>query len=256
MRYTSPAARIAGLILLVAAPAYGQENTEAAARAIIERAVKAHGGPERLGRARADKVKLRGSLSVPGKDGPMAMPFTAETTVQLPSQFKNVVQVGTDPKHVLVQVLDGEKAYVVIDEQTQKVEPSALNEMRETLYLDRAVRLMPLLNDRNFNLSTLGEGKVNGAAALVVRVTSRGHKEIRLSFDKESALLIKTEHVLDDAAGKEVKQEEYYSDFVDAGGYRRPRKMAAFRDGKKMMEAELVEVKYFDRIPAEEFIRP
>jgi hypothetical protein len=247
----------AAALLAPAGPAAAQETP----RATIERAIQAHGGAERLSLVRADKVKLKGTLIAAGK----ATPFTAETTVQLPAQYKSVIELSVDGrKRTLVHLLNGDKVLVTIDGQPQKVAPAALAELRETLQLDQAVRLVPLLRDRNFNLAPLGESKVNGRAVVGVKVTSRGRKELRMYFDKGTGLLIKTEHALDapgerrpaGAPGKEVRQEEYYSAFKDLDGFRRPTKMVVLRDGRKLMEAELVGVKYFSKIDDAEFERP
>src|SRR5262245_24440883 len=96
---------LAGGLLFVGASARGQES----AKAIVERAIKAHGGEERLSRHRADKVRLKGTLVL----GAREVPFTGETTVQLPAQFKNVMQLTLNDKPtMLVQILNGENAYV------------------------------------------------------------------------------------------------------------------------------------------------
>ena len=41
-----------------------------------------------------------------------------------------------------------------------------------------------------------------------------------------------------------------YGDFRDMEGFLRPMKIAVFRNGKKVMEAEVVEVKYLDKADA------
>ena len=215
--------------------------------------MRAHGGLERLTRIRADQIQVKGSLFVEGKE----TPFIGETLVQLPGQFKNVIQLTTPKGRVmLVQILNGDKALVTIDGQPQKIEPAALAEMRETFQLNRAVRLVPLLTDRTYSLALLGEVKVNDRPALGVRVTAKGRRELRLFFDKETGLLAKTEHTLDGPDGKEALQEVYYGDFRDLEGYKRPVKLVAFRDGKKVMEAELTGVKYHDKIDDAEFTKP
>jgi hypothetical protein len=93
-----------------------------------------------------------------------------------------------------------------------------------------------------------------------VKATAGGRggdwRELYLYFDRATGLLLKTEHFLDGSGGKKVRQEAYYSDFRDAGGYRRPGKVAAFRDGTKVMEAELVEAKHFERLSPLEFLHP
>jgi negative regulator of sigma E activity len=246
MRNLLPA--LAGL-LLAAAAATAQET----ARDVLERAVKAHGGADVLTRHRADKVKLKGVLVYGAKE----VAFTAETTVQLPGQFKNVLQLTIENRSVtLVQVLNGDAAHVTLDGQPQKIESGALVEMRETMHLARVVRLVPLLSDRGFELSLLPEAKVADRPVAVVLVRAKDRKEVRMYFDRETGLLVKTEHALAGAAGKEVRQEEYYADFRDLAGYKRPVKMTAYRDGKKVVEAELTEVKYFERLDDGEFAKP
>jgi len=224
------------------------------ARAIIERAAKAHGGLEKLARIRADRIEVKGNLYVEDKP----TPFTGVTMVQLPGQYKHAIQVMTPNGIVsMVQILNGDKALVTIDGQPQRmITPSALAEMRETFQLNRAVRLAPLLTDRGYDLTLLPEVKINDRPALGVGVTARGRKELRLYFDKEMGLLVKTEHTFDASEGKTVRQEVYYGDFRDLGGYKRPLKLAAFREGKKVMDVELTDVKYFDKIDDAEFTKP
>jgi hypothetical protein len=236
-------------LLFTSAAARAQDTP----RALIERAIKAHGGEEKLRRLRADKVKVKGVLVVGSREAP----FTGETSVQLPSQFKNVLQITVDNRTFsLVQVLNGEQAHIVVDGQPQKLEPAALAEMRETLHLDRAIRLVPLLTDRLFDLTVLPETKVQGKPVQGIRVTAKGRKELRMYFDRATSLLVKTEHHVGDKTGKEVRQEEYYSNFRELGGYLRPVKVVAFRAGTKVMEAVVTEVKYYERMDDAEFAKP
>jgi hypothetical protein len=222
-------------------------------RLILERAIKAHGGEERLARIRSDRVKLKGTLLVDGRD----MAFVGETLVQLPSQFKNVVQLDDGKrKYLVVQIVNGDQAWVTLDSQPQKLTANALAEMRETLYLERAIRLVPLLKDKTFELEAAGEAKVKDRTCSVVKVSAKGHSDLRLYFDKETGLLVKTEHSLTGGDSKEVKQEELYADFKEIQGYKRPFKVTAFRDGKKVMEAVLTDVKYLDKIDEREFAKP
>jgi hypothetical protein len=221
-------------------------------RAIIERAIKAHGGQERLEKLKADRVALKGTLFLLDKKGE----FTATTTVNMPAQFRNVMDLTLDGKKIaIVQIFNGDKAIVTIDGAAQKVTASALTEMRETLQLERAVRLTPLLKDKSFTLTALGESKVNDKPAIGVKVSAKNHREIKMFFDRDSGLLIKTEHTLEES-GKEVTQEEHYSDFKDSEGYTRPRKLVVFRAGKKLMEAELVDATYLDKVDETLFTKP
>lgn len=253
MRKPATPAGMAGMLLLLAAfPAPAQVTP----RAIIERAITAHGGMERLARVRAEKVRLQGKLIMPGKNGPLTASFAADQAVQFPGQFKYVAQLESDRKYTLVQILDGDKAYITVDRAPLTPEPVALARIRESLRLARVTQLVPLLNDPVYELSALGETKVNDRTALGVKVVVRGRKDIRLYFDQQTGLLTKTEHLLDDGNGKEVLQEEFYGDFKDFAGYRRWTKMITLRDGKKLMEAEVLEVKFFDKLDDSEFSKP
>jgi hypothetical protein len=230
----------------------GVASAQDTPRDMIQRAIKAHGGEDKLGRISCDKVKVQGVLHVGNDD----VPFSAETIVQLPGQFKNTVNVTiNDTKVVLVQILNGEKTTVTKDGQPQKVTDPMDREMHETMHLERAVRLVPLLTDKGFELTALEETKVNNQPAVGVKVAMKGHQDLRLYFDKETNLLVKTEHMHDDGkGGKEVKQEEFYGAFKDlGGGFKRPTRVTAYRDGKKIMDAQLLEVSYLEKIPESEF---
>jgi hypothetical protein len=253
MRKAVLPAGTAGLLLVLAArPAPAQETP----RSLIERAITAHGGSERLSRARAEKVRLQGTIIMPGKNAPLTATFTADQAVQLPGQFKYVAQVTTDQKHTIVQVLNGDKGFITIDSQPQKPEPAALARLRESLRLIRVTQLVPLLNDPVYELSALGETKVNDRVTFGVKVKVRGKKDIRLYFDHETGLLTKTEQVLEEGNGKEVLQEQFYGDFKEFAGYRRWTKTVVLRDGKKLLEAEVRDVKYFDKLDDSEFAIP
>ncbi len=239
---------LVGLVLL-AGPGLGQDTPQA----IVDRAIKAHGGLERLTRAQADRIKVKGSLYINTEP----VPFTGEIVVQLPSKQKQILVIqAKDRTHTLVQIYDGEQGYISVDDQPQKPDPSAVAEMRESMALARIVRLVPLLTDRSYQLSLLPEIKINGRPASGVKAEVKGRKPFLLYFDRETHFLVKTAHERDDGAGKVVRQEEFYSEFRDLSGFRRPIKMVVFRKGAKVMEAEMVEVKYFERINDSEFAKP
>ncbi len=123
-------------------------------------------------------------------------------------------------------------------------------------HLQEVMRLAPLLSDKRFRLTLQADEKVGDRAAAVVLVSALGRKDVRLFFDRTSSLLIKTEHVVGEGAGKELKQEVFYGDYRDVGGYVRPLKMAAYRDGKKILDAELTDIRYLDRVEDDFFEGP
>jgi hypothetical protein len=223
------------------------------ARAIVERAVKAHGGEERLSKLRASRVKVKGKVIV----GEMEVPFTAETTVQLPNKFRVVVQATVMNKtRTVTQVLNGDRGWISIDGQTREPSPAELTRMKDLMYVDGVVRLLPLLQGKGFELTLLKESRVNDRPVQGIRVSSKGFRDVNLFFDKDSGLLIKTERTVTNEQGRDVMEEEFHSEFRDVDGYKRPTKIVVFQDGKKITEGELIDVKNFDSLPESEFGKP
>jgi hypothetical protein len=231
--------------------ARAQDGSEA----VVARAVKAHGGEERLARARAERMTAQGTLY----QGDAAVPFSAETTFQPPRQFKNVLRVTLQGKPVaLTQVMNGEEAWVGIDGKVTKPDEAGLAQLKEAFHLDQVTRLAPLLKDRDrFKLTSVGETRVEGRPSFAVKVETKGLRDVRLYFDKESGLLVKAEHMVPGEMGKEVLEEQFYAEQKpDAAGAVRATKVVVLRDGKKRLEGKLTDVKYLDKVPDSEFAKP
>jgi hypothetical protein len=234
------------LVLLIPACAFAEEP-----RALLARAVAAHGGKERLAEARIERVRLRGSYHL----GRVATPFTNDLTFNLPDQFKSVVTM-TALGHVVVYVLDGVRASCTINGQPTPIPPDSLAGLRQTLALERAMRLVPLLTDTGVTLTALGEYTVEGTPVVGVGVRRDGQADLKLYFDKKTALLRAAEHQATGPDGKAVVQQARYADHRDLGGYIRPGRVTVYRDGKKAMEAEVVEARRLEAIDPAVFRDP
>lgn len=220
---------------------------------LIQRAVAAHGGYEKLAQARSERLRLRGTVWTTGKP----LPFTNELTLQLPAQYKSRLVVGAgDTAHTVVHFLDGERAGVVVDGRVQPAEGPHLDQLRQTLRLEKAMRLVPLLTEATFTLQPGQDFSYNGGVVTSVRVRGEDQRELVLYFDRETGRLVKSEHRLAGAAGKDVLQEAFYSDYRDVGGRPRAGRVVVQRDGKKVMEAELLDAQSVGPIDPAEFTRP
>ncbi len=241
---------VALVVLAVLVPAVGAQESP---RAVIERAIAAHGGQERLAQVRADRVRLRGVLYV----GPAGVTFSNEVTVQLPGHYRSVVEVRVGERtQTVVHVLSGDEASITLDGQAQTISATHRAQLKQTLELESAMRLVPLLSDPAYSLAHLGLFRLRDRDVVGIRVQGRGQRDLKLYFDRERGLLVKAEHLLDGAAGKDVRQEVYYSDYREAGGYLRPGRLAAYRDGKKVMEAELVDAVRLENVSPGTFQHP
>jgi acetyl esterase/lipase len=114
-----------------------------------------------------------------------------------------------------------------------------------------------LLHDNTCKLSVLDEIQIGARPAAGVRVVCPGERDVKLYFDKETGRLAKVERrFYDDAAKKELVQEEFFRDYQDIDGVPTAMKQLRRRDGKKTQEMTFSEVRYPERIDAAEFADP
>jgi hypothetical protein len=230
-------------------------TSDDAARGVVEKAVKAQGGADRVAKLRVMRIKAEGTMDL--APGQPAIPFVIEDWWQMPDQYKTTSSFELGGKKVSqTQALVGETGWIQSDGVTVDMPKEAVAEMREQKYAEDLDRLN-FLNDKGIDLTALGESKVVSRAAIGVLVKSNGHRDVKLWFDKENGLLVKREHrVIDGAAGKEVTQEVVFSDYRETDGVKHYRALTAYRDGKKVIEAKVGELEFFDKLDQKVFAKP
>jgi hypothetical protein len=184
-------------------------------RALIDKAIKAQGGLEKLGRSVASHRKSKGAFLTDG------FTFTGEVFSE-PGNRRRIALQGKikDRPASRLLVLDGKKGWISYDGATFDLDADFLNRIEKSIYADRVCGLVTLVKDKGYTLSGLGESQVKGKPALGVRVQSEGKPDVLLYFDKESGLLVKSSNrVMDVNLNREVNQEVYYFDYrvLDAG---------------------------------------
>jgi len=153
-------------------------------------------------------------------------------------------------------VFDGTNGWVNVNGMNIDLDEKLMAELKEASYLLQIGRLAGL-KGKGFELSLLGESKVNDRPAVGVKVASKGHRDINLYFDKETGLVAKMEHrALDAMTMQEVTQERIILEYQDTEGQKMPKKVLVNRDGKKFMELEVTEIKFPDKIDDSEFAKP
>jgi hypothetical protein len=240
---------VVGLLLLLTGGSRAQDET----KAIIEKAIKAHGGAEKLSKEKASQAKSKGTLDVAG----MTINFTEETSTQT-GRLKSVLHLEVGGQNVKVTtVYNGQKGWISDPlGNTTELEGKLLDEMKEAVYQTRLARFVSL-KDKEYELSPLGEVKVNGKPAVGVKVASKGHRDVNLFFDKESGLLTKIERqALDQMTGQDVTEERIITEYQEVDGVKVAKKALVNRNGKKFVEAEIVEVKFLDKLDDSEFAKP
>jgi acetyl esterase/lipase len=236
-------------VLLLAPPSLSAAED---ARAIIEKAIQAHGGEAKLARLKTVTSKAKGTVNRGSE-----VSFTSETVWQWPDRLKNVVQLATNPPTTFVETIAGDERWSHRDGKSHPLDGVKWDELRAQAHVRRLLLLTPLLQDNIYELSALEEIRIDDRPALGVRVVCPGERDVKLYFDADTRRLAKVERrIYDEAAKKELLQEEFFRDYEDIDGVPTAKKQTWRRDGKKGREMTFSEVRYPDRLDAALFADP
>ena len=232
----------------------GRAAAQEAPRAVLEKAIQASGGAEKLGKFTISRSKFKGTGEFEG----VRANLTGEVLVQLPRQMKLDLQVEVQGQNVtLLYVVNGAKGWIQMLGQTTEIKGHELEEQKESLHAEYVQMLVPLLRDKSFTLAPLGDLKVNGRDAVGIQVAQRGHKDVNLYFDKATWLLAKVERrIVEENGNQEATEGTYYSDYRKVDGVQVPMKLQVYHDDKKILEGEVTEFQFLDRVEEGEFAAP
>ena len=199
----------------------GNASADAETQALIEKAIKAHGGQEKLSAEKTIQSKTKGTLEILS-----GLPFTQEITIQAPKQLKEVMDLDINGMKITVTtVFNDGKAWIVANGKEIEVTDKLMEELKEGVYKAEVMRLINL-NDKKYDVSSLGEVTVNDKKALGVKVASKGHRDINIYFDKETGLIAKVEgQALDSMTMQEVAEERIITEYQDVDGHKVAKKV-------------------------------
>lgn len=227
---------VALLLLAAGDRARSQDKDKDSARAIIEKAIEAQGGEKNSDKLKNMRSKGKGSIFIEGVE----ILFQNETYMQLPGKCRIVSKLSVGGKEIdTVEVLNGDKSWVNEDGETKEADEAGRTEMQTAVYVSYLTILTPLLREKQFELATLGESKVEGKAAIGIKVSAKGQKDVQLFFDKESLLLVKVSRSgIEPVSRKPINQEEFYSDYKLVDGVKQPHRFEVFQEGKRLSQGE------------------
>ena len=232
-------------LLALASAARAQESP----KELLDRAYKALGGFDKLAKLKATQVKGKGMMYLP-VDGKVAeVSFTSDGAAQLPDKFKMTQQFEINGmKTTQVQILVGDKATILLNGSPVPLDDTTRKEMKEQVYFEHVSSLLPL-RETTFTLTALEETKVDSKPAVGIKVSSKGHRDMSLYFDKETALPVKaTFKALDPISGKEVGNELFFREYKEQDGIKYPAKSLVLQDGKKFMQLEVTDYKALEKL--------
>ncbi len=257
MRRGLLAATVTGVVLILTGPARADDQAEL--KALIDKAIKAHGGEANLAKYKATTWKGKGKVHTMG-----GIDFTGdwfETEGKLRFNI-DLEFMGMAIK--VTQVVANDKGWEKVtvggmDVMNEEMSKDEVDETHEELYANRIMSLQAFaLKEKGLELAALGEVKVSDKPCLGVRVSSKGRRDVSLFIDKETHLVVKAEHRIKDfdEGGQEYNQEYYQSEYKDFDGIKEPTKTIVHRDGKLFLEIETTEFKHLDKLDDSLFQKP
>src|SRR5262249_40422194 len=149
-------------------------DDQADVKAVIDKAVKAVGGREKLTKYKGRSTKIKGKISLQGAE----IEFTAESHVQdsnkLRSQFEGDFN---GMKFTRIQIVNGDKGWVSMMGTVNEMNEDELANAKEELYATQVSSLTPL-NDAAYKLAPLGESKAGDRTVVGVKVSHKDHKDV------------------------------------------------------------------------------
>src|SRR5262249_15531758 len=146
------------------------------------------------------------------------------------------------------RVLNRDKGWTQINDQTMDQEGEDLAELKEEAFGEYISALVPLRSPA-FTLSIVGESNVDGRAAMGITASCKDHRDINFYFDKESGLLLKSERrTKDETTQQEVTEETFMSEYKEVQGFKQATKFVIKHDGKPFVEAELSDQQLVEKL--------
>jgi len=224
-------------------------------RTLVINAMKAHGGKEALKKHLGAQAKYKGVVETMG----MTIKVDGEMFHNYPDRMKNIINIEVNGQNLTIQQgYDGKGLWIsVMGMLMEKKEKELIDEMKENAYCEMVSSLVDL-DSKEYKLSPLGEMKIKDQDTVGVRVSKEGKRDVNLWFDKKSNMLVKSEFRGKDPFGDtgEANQEKYYAKYKAVQGVQTPQSLEVHNDGKKIVDLEILEFRYHERLDESYFTRP
>ena len=235
------------------APVNSARADEQEAKAVLDKAIKAIGGEEVLGKAKVLTWKAKGTITFGDNDNEFTSQTTAQGLDRSRSEFEGEFNGNTVKG---VTVIDGDKGWRKFGDDAMELDDDEVAREKRNLYLQIVPVLLVPLKGKGFKVESAAEEKVGDKPASVLKVTGPDGKDFTISFDKESGLPVKTVATVTGFQGEEFTQETTFADYKDFGGIKKATKLESKRDGERFVEAEVTEFKVLEKAEPETFAEP
>ena len=242
-----------GTVIVVAGLVGSARADEAGAKAVVEKAIKAIGGAEKIAKAGVLTWKSKGTITLNDVDNE----FNGRTVAQGVDRYRAEFEGDFNGNQVKgVTVIDGKKGWRKFGEEVVEMDGDAVTREMRNIYLQVvAVTLVPLTG-KGFKVETAADEKVGDKPSAVIKATGPDGKPFTLYFDKESGLLVKLVATVAGFNGDDFEQESTYADYQDFGGIKKATKVDSKRDGNPFLKVTVSEFKATEKAEPDTFAEP
>ena len=218
-------------------------------KAMIDRAIRAGGGAEKIGKFRAMSFKATAKFTDDGVDE------VHITGVLQDAEHFRVVQGA---KFQDIVVINGNKAWIKAtgDAKATELLVKDIGELANFFHAVCMPDLLGALKQKPYTLTGHAEDKVNGKPAVGLRVKHAKHEEVLLFFEKETGLPIKTKVSINSGTDAKRTYEFFFRDYKEFQGVKHFTKIEMHHDGKRMGEYHINELKLLEKTEPGAFDRP
>jgi hypothetical protein len=241
------------------------ERDDAQARAIIDKAIQAHGAADKLSQFKAVSAKWSGKHRIENEHYGDAVRVV---TYEMPDKIRFDFEVE-NPKgnnFSFSRVVNGKKGWQGSDRRTRDLNEAEVTQIVDELYAHWLASVVPFqdvvpLKDKGFEFSVFGNVPADGKDAVGVVVSCKGRPDVILFFDKETGLVIKRERrAKDPVTNREYTAESIYRDYKAFQGVMWPTSRIDRRDGMDLEEDsgrfELGEFQALDKLEETSLAKP
>lgn len=213
----------------------GEQAADGEPRAIIDRAIKAHGGMEKLRHFKVVSAKWAGKHKIENVfygDAVYAVNY------EMPDKIRFDIEVE-NPKggrFSFSRVVNGKTGWQGSARGSRDLKEAEVTQIADELYAHWLASTVPL-KDKGFEFSLVGPATVDGKNAVGVMVSCKGRPDVNLFFDEQTGLVIKTERrATDPRTNEEYTAESLYRDHKEFQGVMWPTVRLNRRDGMDLEE--------------------
>ncbi|MDX2039159.1 MAG: hypothetical protein SFX72_21110 [Isosphaeraceae bacterium] len=245
-----PIPRLALSLLFLVAPASALFAADKAADAVVDKAIAALGGAEKLAKAANHRMTSKGSIVINGEKNSVSSKALYSGIDRMRADLELNVGGNLIDISMVLNKTTGRRR--LNDNEMESEGAQLANDFRNLFLHQTATTLLPL-REKGVELKALADEMVGGKPAAVIEVVAPESKKCRIAFDKESGLPVRLTAEVMGFQGETIEQEVEFADYKESGGVKKAMKVTTKRGGEPFIESEVLTFDPVERVDDEEF---